>query len=107
MIFMQASNSSVSQSSSTSSTSSLPPGSLSAQVPKLFKSTVEPAFPSTQTLAAPAAEEPTAKQIVAISEGAPAAQVGILKPLIYENLAVSSVFGSIFNLATAKLLQLS
>ncbi|KAL6734369.1 hypothetical protein Aduo_004918 [Ancylostoma duodenale] len=80
------SHSAVSQSSSTVS---LPAASLSSQVPKLFKSSVEPAFPSTQAASAPSAEESPAKQVVSVtSESAPTVQVPS-SPITY-SLATSS-----------------
>ncbi|VDK46329.1 unnamed protein product [Cylicostephanus goldi] len=70
-----------------SSAAPLPAGSLSAQVPKLFKSSVEPAFPSTQATSTPPPEEPQSKGVTT-SESAPSGQVPS-SPITY-SLATSS-----------------
>ncbi|KAK6734969.1 hypothetical protein RB195_018271 [Necator americanus] len=72
--------------SQSSSTLSLPVASLSSQVPKLFKSSVEPAYPSTQTASAPLEEE-SAKH-TSSSESTSAVQV-LPSPITY-SLATSS-----------------
>ncbi|VDM69745.1 unnamed protein product [Strongylus vulgaris] len=74
--------------SGSSSATPLPAGSLSAQVPKLFKSSVEPAFPSTQATSTPPPEEPQVKQTAASTESAPTGQVPS-SPITY-SLATSS-----------------
>ncbi|VDP56252.1 unnamed protein product [Heligmosomoides polygyrus] len=73
-----------------SSTTSAPAVSLSSQVPKLFKSSVEPAFSSTQETPAPATDESSGDHSAEGSqEQAPSVQAVPSSPVTY-SLATSS-----------------
>ncbi|KAK5986413.1 hypothetical protein GCK32_014634, partial [Trichostrongylus colubriformis] len=77
----------VTQSASTSST---PVVSLASQVPKLFKSSVEPAFSSTQASSTPSAEESSENRSDDVpQESAPTVQAVPSSPVTY-SLATSS-----------------
>ncbi|KAK6056143.1 hypothetical protein COOONC_06355 [Cooperia oncophora] len=73
------------------STSSAPPVSLASQVPKLFKSSVEPAFSSTQASSTPIVEDSSSenRSDSASQESTPAIQVVPSSPVTY-SLATSS-----------------
>ncbi|KJH49760.1 hypothetical protein DICVIV_04100 [Dictyocaulus viviparus] len=78
-----------SQTMESPTTKSLPSTSLTSQVPKLFKSSVEPAFSSTQTVSTPPADEAQENYADIRQEADPTVQVVPSSPVTY-SLATSS-----------------